>query len=255
MTTSYPTSVADLALVHASCTDVGCRRVKNEDAVGFLASDGPERTIVMIVADGVGGNVAGDVASRLAVATVEAEIFRDGEPARPAVTLRIALDRANREILRHVAENPSLASMATTCTVALLRGVELFLAHIGDCRAYLARDGQLGQLTQDHSLEAEYIRQGRPLPEGNHNLANVLTRWLGAEQGIEAALYEGMSLQADDVLLLCSDGLNKVVSDEEILPVITSRPPRVACRQLIQLARERGAPDNVSLHLARLDRI
>jgi protein phosphatase len=242
-------------LVHACATDVGCRRIKNEDTVGFMATEARERTFVMIVADGVGGNVAGDVASRLAVQTVERETFRDGEPHRPAEAMRIALEEANAEILRHVAAHPDLAGMATTCTVALLRGAELNLAHIGDCRAYLANAKHLTQITNDHSLDAEYRRQGRELPEGGHNLANVLTRWLGAEEGIQVELHERVSMAVDDTLLLCSDGLNKVVDDAEIHRMITTRSPRAACGDLVRLVRERGAPDNVSLHVARLERI
>jgi protein phosphatase len=254
LTTNYPTSIPDVALRHASGSDVGCRREKNEDAIGFIASDAPERSVLMIVADGVGGSAAGEVASRTAVDTIERELFRSGEPAAPGPALREALATANRTIFQAAAANPLYAGMATTCTAALIRDGRLFLAHVGDCRAYIAADGRLTQLTYDHSVGAEYERHGRPLPPEKQNLANVLSRWLGAEGDVDIDVYEDLELPLDANLVLCSDGLTKVVTDDEILHTVSMHLPDGACRRLIDLARERGGPDNISVHVARLSR-
>jgi serine/threonine protein phosphatase PrpC len=253
-TTTYPTSTPDVTLRYAGASDVGCRREKNEDAIGFVASDAPERSFLLIVADGVGGSAAGEVASQTAVETIEREVFRDGEPDVPGSALRAAVTAANRAIFQAAEANPLYAGMATTCTAAFIRGAKLNLAHVGDCRAYLAADGRLVQMTQDHSVGAEYVRQGRPLPPEKQNLANVLSRWLGSPDDVNVDVYEDLELAIGATLVLCSDGLTKVVSDDEILHTVSMHLPEGACRRLIELARERGGPDNISVHIACLNR-
>jgi protein phosphatase len=254
LSNGYQTSTPEISLIHASLTDPGCRREKNEDAITSLASDGAGRCFLMVVADGVGGTAAGEVASRIAVETVQDEVFRDGEPAEPAIALRDALLTANHAIKAAASENPLHAGMATTCTAAIVRGGELHVAHVGDCRAYLAGGGQLLQITDDHSMGAEYERQGQELPPDKQNLVNVLTRWLGTEDSVDVEVYSGLELAVGDTFVLCSDGLIKVVDDEEIKHTVCMHLPEGACRRLIDLARERGGPDNISVHVARLTR-
>jgi protein phosphatase len=251
---TYPTATSDVVLLHASLSDVGCRREKNEDAMGVTASDAPERSVLMVVADGVGGSAAGEVASRLAVETVEREVFRDGEPADPSAVLGAALRTANKTIYAAAAQNPLHAGMATTCTAVLVRDSRLYLAHVGDCRAYLVGGGRIAQLTQDHSMGAEYDRQGQDLPPEKQNLANVLTRWLGSENEVEVDLHDALQLSLGDTFVLCSDGLTKMVKDDEILHMAAMHLPEGACRRLVDMARERGGPDNITVHVARLSR-
>jgi len=241
-------------LVFASRSDCGNRKGDNEDAVGAVVCRQFDDASLLVVADGVGGNAAGEVASQLAVDVVTQQFREAAAESVPGELLQGALAAANLIIYRSAMDNPEQSGMATTCTAALIHGRELLLAHVGDCRAYLLANGDLRQLTTDHTLAAEYERSGIPLPSGPCALANVLTRWLGTDPDIEIDLITGNTLAAGDVLILCSDGLNKVVTDEEIQAVAAEYEPAGACRRLVDLACERGGPDNVTVQIARLDR-
>ncbi len=252
---SYPTTVPGLTLLHASISDIGCRRQKNEDAAGFFTSDDQPGTYVMVVADGVGGNVAGEVASRLAVDAIGRTFFAGGVPADLQTAMRASIHAANQAIQQDAAANPLRASMATTCTAAAIRGQELVLGHVGDCRAYLVQNGQIFHLTDDHSMAAEYRRRGETLPPDKQNLANVLTRWLGTEPNVEPDVSAPLSLSEGATLILCSDGLTKMVSDEEILFIASMHLPEAACKRLVDKARAGGGPDNITVQVARLSRV
>lgn len=245
------TAIPGLMLYHSERTDIGCCRKKNEDAMGFYCTEEPNFTCLLIVADGVGGNVAGEVASRLAEETVGERFFEHGDPSDPSRALEDALTAANRAIFDRAATDPMLAGMATTCTAAVIRGQELWLGHVGDCRVYLAGDGELRQLTADHSVAAEYERQGKTVPPEKQALANVLTRWLGAGQEVEVDTGEAIPLSPDHTLLLCSDGLTKMLGPNEIQDILETDMPANACHQLVDLARQRGGPDNITVLLAR----
>ena len=243
-----------LRLIHASLSDIGCRREKNEDAVGIFACDEPPGALLFVVADGVGGNAAGEVASRTAVQTFGERFFAAGVPVDLQAALHQTLQEANQAILADAATNPLRANMATTCTAAVIRGQELVLGHIGDCRAYLAQDGQLFALTEDHSLAGEYRRQGETLPPDKQNLSNVLTRWLGNEAGVDPDITEPVMLAEGATLVLCSDGLTKVVRDPDILRIVSMHLPQRACQLLVERARKEGGPDNITVLVARLNR-
>ena len=174
-------STGGVQLARAGISDLGCRRKHNEDAMGYVPAGTPDATHLLIVADGVGGSAAGEVASRMAVDTVSHAFFAQGEPANPAQALTDAFQQANQAIFNEAAADPLKAGMATTCTTAAIKGETVILAHVGDCRAYMAVGGQLIQLTADHSMANDYQREGRPLPPEKESLANVLTRWLGHE--------------------------------------------------------------------------
>ena len=128
-------------------------------------------------------------------------------------------------------------------------GDSFHVAHVGDCRAYLLRDGEITQLTEDHSLAEEYQRRGEPLPASQQALANVLTRCLGIEPSVAVDTVGPVRYGAGDVLVLCSDGLTKVVTPPEILKQATLFAPGEACRALVILARERGGPDNITVQI------
>jgi len=248
----YATSDPTLVLHHDSLSDIGCQRQRNEDATGFTALQNPAGTFLMVVADGVGGNRAGDVASSLAVDTVGQEFFRRADAVDPATALREALATANGIIYQAAQADPNRTGMATTCTAAVIRGRDLVLAHVGDSRAYLAGNGHIRQLTEDHSVAAEYARRGSPLPECETTLGNVLTRWLGTAHGVAVDIIGTLRLPEHSCLVLCSDGLSKVVAPEEIQDLVTTDLPTVACQRLVELARERGGPDNITVQVALL---
>jgi protein phosphatase len=247
----YPTTDPGLTLTHACISDPGCKREKNEDAAGFFP--GPEGTgaYLLIVADGVGGTLAGEVASRLAVDTIGERFFAGGVPERPAHALKDAIQAANQAILSTASQEPRYAGMATTCTAAFIHEGAAILGHIGDCRAYLVEQGDIRRLTHDHSAAAEMARRGEPVPPNRPDLANTLTRWLGTEPIVEIDVHQPVPMPEGATLVLCSDGLLKVVEDDEIVRAVSLHLPGGACRKLVDLARERGGPDNITVHVAR----
>ncbi len=242
-------------LLYAGLSDIGCRREKNEDTAEFFESPYSEGTHLLVVADGVGGSACGDVASRLAVKTIHGHLFDHGEPDDLEATLREAVEVANREIHRQGSQNPDCAGMATTCTAAAIRGFSLMIAHVGDCRAYLLRGNRIDQLTDDHSLAAEYERRGEPLPAQREALANVLTRCLGVDPEVRVDTVPAIPLREGNVLVVCSDGLTKVVNEAEIFQAVSESLPEIACRRLVDLALARGGPDNITLQVAMLKRV
>jgi len=237
---------------------VGLRRERNEDCYAIWESeDGAERLrrgVVLMVADGMGGSAAGEVASHTAVEAAMGH-FRNRE-ATSDLALTHSLEAAHRAVHRMSLETPDLAGMGTTCTMVAVLGSEVWYAHVGDSRAYLVRGGRIRQLTSDHSLVQQLVQQQLLTPEQARvdPRRNVLTRSIGVGEGVqvdEERLAGG--LLVGDTLLLCSDGLYGMVTDEE-LALLASRPDlEAACQALVELARERGGHDNITVVLARLD--
>jgi protein phosphatase len=224
-------------------SDVGRVRAHNEDR--YLAAPP-----LLAVADGMGGAQAGEVAAGVAVEHLEG---LGPEPSPHA--LRAAIVEANEAIRRMAAEDPERAGMGTTVTAALLGdGGRLELMHVGDSRAYLLRAGELRQLTEDHSVVAELVRRGSIAPEEAevHPQRNVITRALGAEDGVEVDRTE-VSLEPGDVIVLCTDGLCGYVSDEVIRRRLTeSATLEDAAAALVEDANAAGGVDNVTVILARV---
>jgi protein phosphatase len=241
-----------VSLHHACVSDIGCRRPRNEDARGFFVGPRPY-TYLLVVADGVGGGPGGEVASRTAVDTA-AQAFAAAADGSPETTVRRIIEAANQRVHSQAEMDPLLNGMATTCTAALVDGLEAWIGHVGDSRAYILRGDRLTQLTFDHSAAAHYERLGVPLPADRAVLANVLTRSVGTHAAVEVDVVPGVALAPGDTLLLCSDGLTKMVADGEIGKLVSAHPPDEACKRLVELARERGAPDNVTIEIARLSR-
>jgi len=235
----------------ASLSDVGCVRQNNEDSLGVFPGDDPAKGTLILVADGMGGAAAGEVASRLAVDTVSERYFHAPD-VPPSEALRAALESANSAILSRAASDPRLSGMGTTCTAVVLVGRELWCGHVGDSRAYLAVDGGLRQITRDHTLAAEFERQGGE-GQAPARARNVLTRCLGVRPSVTVDVAEEAVVLPDEaVLVLCSDGLCNLVEDGELLQIVTMHPPDAACRRLVRLAKERGAPDNVTVAIGRI---
>jgi protein phosphatase len=234
-----------IALHYAARSDVGLIRANNQDS-GYA---GPH---LLVVADGMGGHAGGDIASSLAVAELAA---LDGESlgAQEAQSrLNAALHSANSRLLDRVVSEPVLAGMGTTVTAVLRAGNRLILAHIGDSRAYLLRDGDLHQITSDHTYVQRLVAEGSITAEEaeQHPQRSVLLRVLTGEHGDEPDLSvrEG---RPGDRLLLCSDGLSGVVSFDTIHDTLAAgEDPGTTAQRLVQLALRGGGPDNVTVIVA-----
>ncbi|HEY4725902.1 MAG TPA: Stp1/IreP family PP2C-type Ser/Thr phosphatase, partial [Actinomycetota bacterium] len=233
-----------MRLVFAAATDVGRMRKNNEDS--YLSSKP-----VAAVADGMGGHSAGEVASAIAIEELAALGERGPWENETAATddLKQAILRANRRIREMAASDRKLNGMGTTLVALLEDGDMVHVANVGDSRGYLLRQGELSQVTVDHSLVQELVDDGRLSPEDaeRHPQRSVITRALGIDPEVEFDLFT-YKLQVGDRLLLCSDGLSDVVETTQIRNVLLRvRSPQKAARQLITVANEQGGPDNITV--------
>lgn len=246
-----------LRLRIAYLSDVGRARDHQEDAVGVFTPSDPallaRKGQLMIVADGMGGHNAGEVASQTAVAEIQRAYFGAATDDIPA-SLHQALLTANQAIRQLAQGDASRRGMGTTAAVVVARELDVHIANVGDSRVYLLRNGTIAQITQDHSWVEEQVRAGVLTPEQarSHPQRNVITRALGSGATVEPDLFQG-ALQEGDVLLLCSDGLSNLVSDAELLAIAGQAAPQQAVRQLVDLANERGGVDNISVIVARAE--
>ncbi|MCS6801657.1 MAG: protein phosphatase 2C domain-containing protein [Chloroflexota bacterium] len=235
-------------------TDPGRSRGHNEDYVGHRVERRENGTFlaVFVVCDGMGGHPAGEVAAAIGATTILEAAFRlDAAPPRDR--LRHAVLAANAAILQEGGRDPAKRGMGATCVAALLAGERLVIAHAGDCRGYLVSPTAIRRLTADHSWVGEQVRAGL-LTEWQAQASpyrSVVTRALGLDPLLEPEVREER-LGREEVLLLCSDGLWDVVNDDEMQAVIAAAPSlSAAADRLIDLANERGGPDNISVLLAR----
>jgi protein phosphatase len=233
-------------------TDIGCVRQTNEDAL-FI----DPQCRVFIVADGMGGHNAGDVASRIACDFISRALTSEtGDTGRiaPEELLKRSVEQAHEEILRRADEEPEYKGMGTTAEVLWLAEGQARWAHVGDSRIYLIRDGQMAQMTRDHSLVNEHIQLGLLNPEDARQspLRHVILQALGTQGKIE--VETGSTLcRPGDLFLLCSDGLTDAVRDEELARILLSAADlEAAARNAVEMARQMGGPDNISLILVRL---
>jgi protein phosphatase len=244
-------------------TNVGRKRKHNEDAYALDVTDEG----LFIVADGMGGHAAGEVASKITVDTVGEFIAatRQKEEATwpfkynhelhfNSNRLAVAIEKANERVMAAVAAQPWLKGMGTTVVAGLLNGKVLSLAHVGDSRAYLYRDGQLSRLTDDHSWVHEQVAAGILTEEEakSHPLKNVVTRALGGGSSVSPDLQE-LNFSAGDVFIFCSDGLTTMLSDEEIRDAVASEEdPQKLCNRLVEMANDKGGVDNITVVVARI---
>ncbi len=239
-------------LLVSALSDVGCVRKNNEDSYGLFPAEDASQRSLFVIADGMGGAAAGVVASRLAVEKLSESYFA----APPDVSVPAALERAiqdaNRAIFEKASSDHELAGMGTTCTAVGILGSRAWTGHVGDSRAYLSGAKGVAQLTRDHSLEAELERRGDPRAGKSSGAKHVLTRCLGVADDVAVDVAaEPVVLEEGNSLVLCSDGLSNLVDEGEILHLVAMHLPEKACRRLVDLARERGAPDNVTVLVAR----
>ncbi|HEY4054680.1 MAG TPA: Stp1/IreP family PP2C-type Ser/Thr phosphatase [Terriglobales bacterium] len=243
----------------ASLTDVGCQRENNEDSFRYWE---PEEDSVFnrlgrlaVIADGMGGAEGGQFASRIAVESVQ-ELYSSADPSDPQQRLVNALHLANSRVLERARKEPALHGMGTTLTAMAIVGNNLYFAHTGDSRLYLIRKGSIRPLTRDHSLVARLVESGviRPEEADAHPQRHVLTAAVGVTDVIEPDVPpEPVQLEKNDVLLLCTDGLWGQMSESEIAQTISSHNIEDAARVLVQLAKDHGGPDNITLQILRID--
>ena len=234
----------------AGLSDRGRRRSSNEDA--YLGDDALG---LFVVADGMGGHAAGEVASRLAVDTVRRVLGGQAAPPPTPAAIEQAVHEANRAIVERTQERADLQGMGTTLVLALIDSSSAWISHVGDSRAYRIRDGSIELLTHDHSWVSEQVRLGLLSPEEArcHPWRNVVTRALGSRDEVEVEV-DVEELRPGDRILLCSDGLNSMLSEEQILDAVrgSGGDLATACRNLVELANQRGGEDNVTVLLVRL---
>jgi len=240
----------------ACLTDPGRKRTTNEDAVSYHIPGNREefesRGILCIVADGMGGHDAGEVASATAVEAMLGAFLSENS-RDPVESLRNCVTTANRKVYETSRSSGSQSGMGTTLVAAMLRGNQLHVANVGDSRAYRIRGGEPEQITTDHSWVQEQILAGVLTKEAlhTHPRRNLITRALGIYPGIEVD-YFSKTVRKDDVLVLCSDGLWGEVRDDEIARAVEGRSVEEAAQVLVDLANERGGPDNISVVVARV---
>lgn len=233
-------------MIYAASTHIG-RRAQNEDSLLLPAQGGQH---VFAVADGMGGHAAGRRASTLAVEEVTA-VFADAAPEDPLRRLRRAVNAANRSVYQHSQAEEESRGMGTTLVMALVLESEFIAANIGDSRLYCLHAGALSQVTEDHSLVNLMVRRGilTPVEASVHPQRNVITRAVGT-QPYEEADYFRRPWEAGDLLLLCSDGLHGVLSDEQICTELTAdRPLQQTADALVDLALQQGGTDNITVVL------
>jgi len=234
-----------------SLTNIGLVRKANEDK--YLAD---KNRGLFIVADGMGGHEAGEIASGLTIKTLDELLTEDEILQKGGEGLRQAIKSANTIIYNEAKINSRCTGMGTTVTAAMFTDIHLYIAHIGDSRAYLIRDESIKLLTKDHSLVGELVRQGELTEKEaiNHPHRNVLTRALGTEPEVEIDLME-VNTKPGDLLLLCTDGLYNLVQDDEILQAVLNNGDdlKKTVDQLVKLSLNRGGLDNITVVLVSYD--
>lgn len=239
-------------VIGAMRTDRGLVREINEDSVAWITPQDDDvannHGSLALVADGMGGHAAGEIASALAAATI-GRVYYDLKGPVPKV-LEMAFAAANRAILDYVAEHPDCKGMGTTCTVLAFREGKAWLGHIGDSRAYLLREGTLTQLSEDQTLVAKLLGEGALTEEeaAHSPVHNVILQALGTAPKFEPIIgAKGLPLQSGDVLILCSDGVFNMVPEAAIGDIAGRLPPQDACDAVIEAALAAGGLDNASL--------
>jgi PPM family protein phosphatase len=242
---------------YAALTDIGFRRRNNQDSYCVLTSksrdEWQDRGHVFLVADGMGGHAVGELASKIAADTVPHTFLKLKEMS-VVDAIRASVETAHRAIHERGEQNRDFNRMGTTCTTLVLTPLGAVIGHVGDSRCYRIRAGRIEQLTFDHSLQWELIRQGKMSPEHimRYEPRNVITRSLGPQPTVQVDVEGPYAIRPGDVYLLCSDGLTGQVPDEEIGQIASALAPADACRFLVDLANLRGGPDNITVVITRV---
>lgn len=236
-------------------THIGRKREVNQDSYGIGdLSLSKQRGYLLVVCDGMGGHTAGEVASRLGVETILAHYYTT-EGGTPQASLEHAFYEANRRIYDQ-SQGQGQGNMGTTGVAVLLLRNTLYIANVGDSRAYLVRDDQIEQISRDHSLVAEQVAAGIITTEQarHSHYRNMITRALGYRSEVQVDVF-AIPAQPGDMVVLSSDGLHSLVEDDEIEQIVKTMPPENAVQHLINTANDRGGTDNITVALALVDEL
>jgi PPM family protein phosphatase len=249
-----PSHQEPLRIEVAARTDRGCERGGNEDSYLVVA---PPGWAALAVCDGMGGAAGGEVASRTAVETIQEVMEAGGAPeTSDALGWRLlrSVEEAARRVFALAGERPSLKGMGTTTTACALSDDALFVAQVGDSRAYLLRDGELTQVTRDQTLATILVERGQLAPEdvASYPFGHVILQAVGTQERVEVDLRK-VRVAEGDVIVVSSDGLHGVVEGDAMRDALTSAPSLdAACEALVALAKEAGGPDNITVVVARV---
>ena len=242
----------------ASLSDLGCQRENNEDRYCYWEPTGDDefqqKGRLAVIADGMGGYEGGQEASRLAVEIVQ-DTYANTSNCSPQTLLLAGFEAAHAQIQQQASDHPGLRGMGTTCTAIALLDHQLVYAHVGDSRLYLLRGDNISRISHDHSYVGRLVENGVISPEEaeSHPQRHILTAALGAGSGVTPEHPpQPIAVAPDDVLVLCTDGLWSVVHDEEMAGLIRENSLNDACRALVDKARQRGGPDNITVQLLRI---
>ncbi len=239
-----------LRLDVAQLTDVGRKRPHNEDNMAYVIPKDSQvmakKGALFIVADGMGGHAAGEVASEIAVDTVSTAYYQDENDEIP-LSLMNAIKRANALIHQRAAENMMRSGMGTTCVAAVVHSGVAYIANVGDSRAYMVRNGHSKQVSQDHSWVEEQVRAGLLTKDQarSHAQRNVITRALGTQAEVDVDVFTEV-LEDGDTFVLCSDGLSGLVGEDDLRAIINQYLPQESVYHLVERANENGGPDNIT---------
>jgi serine/threonine protein phosphatase PrpC len=248
-----------LRLDVAQLTDVGRKRPHNEDNMAYVIPKDEQvmarKGALFIVADGMGGHAAGEVASEIAVDTVTMTYYQD-DSEDIALSLMNAIKRANTIIHQRAAENMLRSGMGTTCVSAVLRGRTACIANVGDSRAYVIRQGQVKQVSQDHSWVEEQVRAGLLTRDQarSHAQRNVITRCLGTQVEVEVDVFTE-ELENGDCFILCTDGLSGSIYEDDLRSIVEQYVPQESVYHLVERANENGGPDNITAIVVRVQEL
>lgn len=242
-------------IINENHSDTGKVRAANEDYFGSYSGIYGN---LIIVCDGMGGYKGGATASKLAVENIAAHFaeLQFTENTDLSDELNFSLERAHYKIREKATEDPELKEMGSTAAVLLINDQKFYTAHAGDSRIYLIRKGKIYQITKDHSLVQKMVDSGMITDQEakNHPRRNVILNALGAEKEFFSDVSAPEQLFEDDIFVLCSDGLNGHVEDDEILKITTEKEPRAAALHLVKLANDRGGKDNITVQIVKIQR-
>ena len=251
----------------AAVSHPGMSGKNNEDRYSISAFSNPQDSsqpnLLAIIADGIGGHRAGEIAAEIAIETISQNIAAS-DASQPTRTLQAAIQEASQAIYQQAQSDTNQLGMGSTCACCWIIGNRLYTATVGDSRIYLVRNGAIQQISTDHTWVQEAIDQGDidPGQARNHPNAHVIRRYLGSRQPVipdlrlklntldndqQAEANQGFTLQPEDLLLLCSDGLTDLVEDQEILSYLKNRPMETALEQLVAVSNQRGGHDNITI--------
>lgn len=228
-------------------SDIGLVRKRNEDNLLIREKEG-----IFVICDGMGGHKGGNVASSLAIQTVETEI--DNIKSLTVPLLNEAIIKANKVIYQKGLKNPDLHEMGTTLSAVFINNLDMNICHVGDSRVYLIRANEIKQITTDHTLAEEMVHSGMKDSDEQKSYSHILTRALGISENVEIDNI-ALQLKLYDTILLCSDGLSDMLTEQELLSfIIQDNDIKVIADSLLQEALKKGGADNISLILVRINR-